>query len=82
MRDDVLSAHELARLLQAGPDLPVHIMYDYGDRSHRLAAPAVTEVEEAKVKHSAYIENDVLDEEAEEDSQEVIIVSNINPHGF
>lgn len=35
MSNDAITAHELARLLMAGPDLPVHIMYDYGDRSHR-----------------------------------------------
>jgi len=79
---DALTAHELARRLLAGPDLPVHLGYDYGDRSHRTAAPGVTEVCEAQVRHSDYINDDQViefDGDGErpehEDARDVIVLT-------
>jgi len=65
-----LTAHELAHELLAGPDLPVHFGYDYGDHWHTTVAPTVTEFEESRVKHSDYHNMPkVLDEDDERDDE-------------
>jgi hypothetical protein len=78
-----MTAHELAQRLLDGPDLPVHIGYDYGDRTHRTAAPGITEVTEAKVHHSDYIQTDQVFEDAEgdrevpDDARDAIILTHL-----
>lgn len=57
-----MTAHELARQLLDGPDLPVHISYNYGDYWRTQVAPAVTEVVEGEVVHSAYHNMDKVQE--------------------
>lgn len=67
--NEPLTSHELAHRLLDLPDLPCHIGYDYGDRTHRTAAPGITEVVEAKVRHSDYIQTDQVIENTGEDDQ-------------
>lgn len=68
-----MNARDLIELLQQeDPDTEVHFAYDYGDRSHTMVAPTVTEVNVSTVKHSAYHEMDALvDEDDDEGSEEV-----------
>lgn len=49
-----MTAHELARELLAGPDLPVHQQYCYGDHGRTQVAPEINRVTAGRVKHSEY----------------------------
>lgn len=44
-----MTSHELAKQLLAGPDMPVHIRYQYGDYWRTIAAPQVTSVKEGEI---------------------------------
>lgn len=74
-----MTAHALARQLLAGPDLPVHFQYCYGDHWRTQVAPAVDEAEVGKVTHSTYHDMPkVVDEEDErqppEDEVQTVIL--------
>jgi hypothetical protein len=67
-----LSAHELAQMLLAGPDLPVHFQYNYGDYWRTQVAPGVDEVNEGEVKYSDYHQLDkVVEYDSERDERDV-----------
>lgn len=71
----VLTAHQLAKQLLAGPDLPVHHSYSSGDYWRTQLAPAVERVEEKPVKHSGYHNTDQLfDEEKDGPGDKNVIV--------
>lgn len=66
-----MTSHELAHQLLAGPDLPVHISYCYGDYWKTQVAPAVDTVTDGVVVHSDYHNMDkVLPEDDQEDGNE------------
>jgi hypothetical protein len=67
--NDIVTAHELARELLAGPDLPVHISYNYGDRQRTTVTPGVSRAEEARVRYSDYHQMDRLCDEPESDDE-------------
>lgn len=70
-----LTAHQLAKQLLAGPDLPVHHQYNYGDYGRTQVAPTVDKVEELNVIHSGYHGMDrLIDEEKEEGKGKTVIV--------
>lgn len=50
-----MTAHALARKLLAGPDLPVHQSYNYGDYWKTQAAPEITRVEDGRITDSTSI---------------------------
>ena len=62
-----MTSHELARQLLAGPDLPVHQSYNYGDHWRTTVAPEVTKASEGAVCHSGYHQMDrVVDADLED----------------
>lgn len=66
-----MTAHQLAKRLLAGPDLPVHFSYNYGDRWRTQVAPEAQDVDVGMVRHSAYHDMPmVIDEESEKDEAE------------
>lgn len=69
--------NELNNLIQNGvdPETPIHISYPYGDYWNTQVAPSINYVEEGKVKYSSYHNMDKIDENDEEDSKLVIILS-------
>jgi hypothetical protein len=56
-------AHDLAHQLLAGPNLPVHLSYNYGDHWRTTVAPEITEATEGTVRYSQYHQMDKLVEE-------------------
>lgn len=57
------------------PKLEVHTAYHYGDRLNRLVTPAVYEGPEVcLVKHSDYVDDDVMAEEGDENVTEVVVI--------
>jgi len=73
------TSHQLARELLDGPDLPVHMSYDYGDRQHTTVCPTIGHVEEARVRYSNYhLKDRLIDEDADQDhddARDVIVLS-------
>jgi len=72
-----MTSHELARELLAGPDLPVHFSYNYGDRSRTTVAPEVETAEEGRVTYSEYHQMDRLveNDEDNDDTKRVVVLS-------
>ncbi len=74
-----MTAHALARQLLAGPDLPVHQSYCYGDYGRTQVAPEITRADEGTVIHSEYhrmprvVEEDE-DKPVPQDAQTVILL--------
>jgi hypothetical protein len=66
-----MTAHELARILLEGDDLPVHFQYNYGDYWNTQVAPEVEEVCDAAIEYSQYHQTDrVVNEDKEEFDEE------------
>ena len=72
-----MTAHELAKILLSGPDLPVMYSYNYGDYWRTTVAEAVSSAREDEVVSSMYhgmfkvVEEDESDEV---DAEQVILL--------
>ena len=64
-----MTAHELAQKLLEGPDLPVHLAYNYGDYWKTQVAPQVLDVEQGRVEYSEYHRMDRVVQEEPEDGE-------------
>jgi len=68
-----MKVRELIEILEDfGPEQEVHIAYNYGDYNKTIVAPAIKGIGECPVKHSAYHNRPILDEDGEEN---VVILS-------
>lgn len=67
-----LTAHDLARKLLAGPDLPVHLSYLYGDYWGTRVAPAVKKAETERITPNGRYDLPVV---TGDDGTEVVILS-------
>jgi hypothetical protein len=71
-----MTAHELARQLLAGPDLPVHHSYPTGDYWRTQGAPEVRKAERGLVKHSDYHQMDTLQDDKDDgEGRRVVVIS-------
>ncbi len=69
-----MTAHELARMLLDGPDLPVHATHSAGDYWHTILAPKVKEVTSGLIVHSTYHNTDKLCDEDGNDKDPVRVI--------
>lgn len=71
-----MTAHQLAKQLLAGPDLPVRLVYPFGDRRNTEVAAEVYDVERGTVRHSTYHNMDrrVTADDKPDDGSDVPVV--------
>lgn len=69
-------AELIAELEQYDGDMEVRYAYDYGDRCHTMVAPEVSTVSIGKTKYSAYVDEQALDtDDEDEDNLDCVILT-------